>query len=493
MIPTSPRSYTKGTCTACDAGKYANSGVCRDCEAGKYSSSIAATSAITCHECNAGRYSSSLGETNANTCLECDVGMTSDIGATTCTICRAGKFASAPTAASSCINCNAGRYSGTEGATSISTCLMCDIGKASDAGVGVCTICEAGKYASATIAASSCTDCVAGRYSGTARATSAETCVACEVGKASSVGSSTCTMCIAGQYASATTSATSCIKCPSGRYSVTAGKTSCTACSSGTYSTILGASSPSDCLPCGAGLGSPGASFSCAPCQGGSYSGGDGGCVFCPTGRFSKSIEAKSINTCLPCEAGKTSDIGAFNCSKCESSNSTCSSTRNCFADEYNNNGQCTNCNKIASMVILAGSFMSFAVVGFYSVSVESPSARTKVLADTISNLSLLVRHLSLQSFIASNRAKMMRLKVLTTFFQTVELTTLIRIPWPKIVFLTLPFQFPTGERSSFTCKCSAADSDILANTLYTTYAIHSTHCSSCLLPSFVIRLEPKA
>ena len=40
----------------------------------------------------------------------------------------------------------------------------------------------------------------------------------------------------------------------------------------------------------------------------------------------------------------------------------------------------------------------------------------------------------------------MMRLKVVATFFQNAELTTMIRILWPAIMYFTLPFQFPSSD-----------------------------------------------
>ncbi|GMH47040.1 hypothetical protein TrVE_jg7110 [Triparma verrucosa] len=40
----------------------------------------------------------------------------------------------------------------------------------------------------------------------------------------------------------------------------------------------------------------------------------------------------------------------------------------------------------------------------------------------------------------------MMRLKVLTTFFQTVELTIAIKIGWPEFVHLTIPFSIPIAD-----------------------------------------------
>lgn len=54
---------------------------------------------------------------------------------------------------------------------------------------------------------------------------------------------------------------------------------------------------------------------------------------------------------------------------------------------------------------------------------------------------------------IATDRKKMIRLRVISTFFQTSELTTLIQLSWPKFLFFTLPFQFPMSD-----VKCLAAD-----------------------------------
>ncbi|GMH56391.1 hypothetical protein TrST_g4160 [Triparma strigata] len=84
--------------------------------------------------------------------------------------------------------------------------------------------------------------------------------------------------------------------------------------------------------------------------------------------------------------------------------------------------------------MILAGSFLSFAVAAYYSAA------------------------------IATNRKKMMQLKVATTFFQTAELTTLIKVSWPSIVYFTLPFQLPISDT-----KCLAASSGW--NQLHTFYA----------------------
>ncbi|GMI10790.1 hypothetical protein TrLO_g15767 [Triparma laevis f. longispina] len=85
-------------------------------------------------------------------------------------------------------------------------------------------------------------------------------------------------------------------------------------------------------------------------------------------------------------------------------------------------------------MAIIVGSFLSFAAVAWYSAT------------------------------IATKRKKMMQLKVATIFFQTAELTTLIKVSWLSIVFFTLPFQLPITDT-----KCLAASSGW--NQVHTFYA----------------------
>jgi hypothetical protein len=65
---------------------------------------------------------------------------------------------------------------------------------------------------------------------------------------------------------------------------------------------------------------------------------------------------------------------------------------------------------------------------------------------------------------IATSRQKMMRLRVLATYFQTDELATLIKINWPKWIYFTLPLQLPISYS-----KCLASSSGW--NQLYTFYA----------------------
>ncbi|GMH54864.1 hypothetical protein TL16_g01770 [Triparma laevis f. inornata] len=156
-------------------------------------------------------------------------------------------------------------------------------------------------------------------------------------------------------------------------------------------------------------------------------------CTDCEAGKHSPYTSATSADTCVGnicerCEAGKASAAGATKCTVCPGglvlADASACQTRKCEIDEFNHNGECEKCNNLMSTTILAGSFISFVVAAWYSTA------------------------------IATDRKKMMQLKVATTFFQTAELTTLINVSWPAIVFFTLPFQLPITDT-----KCLAASS----------------------------------
>ena len=91
----------------------------------------------------------------------------------------------------------------------------------------------AGKFSAATSGATSCTDCDAGKFSGL----TAQTCTSCDAGKYSAVvGASTCSgsVCAAGTHGpagSTSSAAAACTSCPAGKYSATAGVESvCVVC-----------------------------------------------------------------------------------------------------------------------------------------------------------------------------------------------------------------------------------------------------------------------
>jgi len=87
----------------------------------------------------------------------------------------------------------------------------------------------AGKFSAATSGATSCTDCDAGKFSGLTAQTSSAACTSCDAGKYSAVvGASTCSgsVCAAGTHGpagSTSSAAAACTSCPAGKYSATAG------------------------------------------------------------------------------------------------------------------------------------------------------------------------------------------------------------------------------------------------------------------------------
>jgi hypothetical protein len=91
--------------------------------------------------------------------------------------------------ASTCLACAAGTYLATEGNTDESACVDCAAGKFSGSvGAGACVPCAAGKFSGAP-AAATCASCPSGTYS----ETEASVCVDCAAGKFSgSVGAGAC-------------------------------------------------------------------------------------------------------------------------------------------------------------------------------------------------------------------------------------------------------------------------------------------------------------
>ncbi|GMH86623.1 hypothetical protein TrST_g13909 [Triparma strigata] len=305
-----------------------------------------------------------------------------------------------------------------------------------------CEACPAGTF-SDTIDTSPCTNCEAGRYSSTPSATLSDTCLACEAGKAAAAGSSSCTSCI-GSY-STTEGSASCTQCAAGRYSSTVSATSsdtCLACEAGKASSTTGATSESMCLSCEAGTYATAASASCTSCEAGRYSSAPSAtssdtCLACEAEKASSTSGSTSESTCKSCAEGKISKPHATTCTPCigglTRDDQTACEIVQCNPTQFNNNGYCQDCDNKMSIILLAGSFLSFAVVAWHA------------------------------NIIAADRKKMMRLRVVSTFFQTAELTTLIQVAWPVIVYITLPFQLPISDM-----KCLASSSGwTQVNTFY--------------------------
>jgi hypothetical protein len=272
--------------------------------------------ASSCLDCIAGKYSATVGATASSTCLTCAAGTYSATAgassASTCLACPAGKYYGA-TGASSCLDCIAGKYSAAEGATAFRMCLDC----------------AAGKYSGA-LGASSCLDCVTGKYSVTVAALSDAVCITCAAGKYSvtvaAPSDAACITCGAGKYSTAP-GASSCSDCDAGKYSAAVGATAsstCLDCAAGKYSVTVAAPSDAACITCGAGkystaVGAP-SDTACIACAAGKYSAalGVSSCLDCVPGKYSTPVGATASSTCLDCAAGRFSAApGVSSCLDC--------------------------------------------------------------------------------------------------------------------------------------------------------------------------------
>ena len=86
---------------------------------------------------------------------------------------------------------------------------------------------------------------------------------------------------------------------------------------------------------------------------------------------------------------------------------------------------------------------------------------------------------------IATSRKKMTKLSVLATLFQTAELTTVVKIKWPKWVYFTLPFQLSISDS-----KCLASSSGF--NHLHTFYTYIDGPVFIFIILFIMIRRSPR-
>jgi hypothetical protein len=178
---------------------------------------------------------------------------------------------------------------------------------------------------------------------------------------------------------------------------------------------------------------------------------GEGSCEACPLRTYSNAEGADNADFCLSCakDSAPLVEQGATSCTQCPNGLISVSGIR-CFLGtvckegEYKDGGDCKKCNDFFSFLVLGFCLISLLALGFY------------------------VKHISM------SRTKMLRVKVLSTFFQIAELTTMIEISWPKFVILTLPFQMPV------------ADSQCLASASGTSWGFDSTFYCYIYGPTFV-------
>ena len=120
------------------------------------------------------------------------------------TPCAAGTWSAGGIISNSCNACPAGTYTASTGTTSLAGCFACALGRYSAAGASTCSLCQPGTYASAS-GSTACTPCPAGTSSAASGATTAAACAACALNFfASSAGAATCAACPSGGITQAT-------------------------------------------------------------------------------------------------------------------------------------------------------------------------------------------------------------------------------------------------------------------------------------------------
>ncbi len=165
------QSLIANECANCNAGYKLdnNNKTCTACPAGYISHNNGATD---CTQCTAGTAANAL--IGATGCIDCTTpGTYSGAGATSCSTCVAGTYANAATKATGCIACFSGAATRCPaGSTAKNSCFSGAVPEGND-----CK-CNAGKY----LNNGSCMDCPAGTYRSTSGATSISDCLDCYTG-----------------------------------------------------------------------------------------------------------------------------------------------------------------------------------------------------------------------------------------------------------------------------------------------------------------------
>ena len=374
------------TCTSCEPGYYStstNSSTCTQCGAG--STSVAGSTSCTCTGTIANGYFQ--WSSTANSCTKgCNPGYTLSADGTTCNlsdcVAAGGRDYAATAGTLSYTDTTYGSVSQTDTVTQVTTSPCSKPSPPSSvlislpSGVSVnattattsVVIGSTVTYTTARgaycpigttftkpaarpgmVGIASCISCPAGTYSDTAgkSGTTATQCSACADGYFSAAGASSCGQCTAActgsTYESTSCSATSDRVC-----------TACTSCTNPTNGTASvtgcsGTSGPGTCsYSCDAGYyyDSSASTPTCTKCTAGTYSAaGSTSCTSCAAGTYS----AAGASSCTNCDAGKYSDAKASSCTNCAAgkySAAGASSCTNCAAGKYSAAGasSCTNC-----------------------------------------------------------------------------------------------------------------------------------------------------
>ena len=237
----------EGICEPCTAGTFSGPGstACLSCPPGKaLISDTASSESEGCESCPPGFYSGMEPNCHAcpsgtfcvepktgvyeEACQKCVAGAVSDEGAVDCEICSSGKFSNLGQA-SPCTNCPGGKFI-TDDAVDESkhsgsaSCLLCDPGRYSPGGAGICQVCSSGTYTADQGKATWCEPCSKGTYISddgfdVSEHDSPLDCKPCPASFfASSPGSASCKSCGEGKNATLSSGSATCTACDPGKY-----------------------------------------------------------------------------------------------------------------------------------------------------------------------------------------------------------------------------------------------------------------------------------
>lgn len=351
-----------------------------------------------CTTCPAGTYTSAA---SATECLICSDGTYSAATASSCEQCQAGKYSASDDAhvgPTECTSCSPGQYSPASGQA---VCTDCSVGKYSDVSDSMaCTDCPAGTHQT-DAGADGCTNCSAGLYAPTPGHVS---CIPCVIGSYSGEMATGCILCEPGT-AQPFSEASDCNDCAKGTSQASYGQATCLQCDAGRYTNVTGMD---ECIVCGAGTYSLKLAQSCIECDAGMYSGSSGQeqCLVCGFGTYSST---SGQSTCLDCERGKIADgemqtecsnctvgyiapyPGSYVCDACAVGKYTASEGQDtctsCAAGTFASGSGATECDDCASgyYALTTGlSSCDFCEAGYYSE--DTVTACVACSAGTYSN-----------------------------------------------------------------------------------------------------------
>ena len=189
-------------------------------------------------------------------------------------------------------------------------------------GASTCTVCPRGEFATGP-GQCTCKKCPCGHYSSKSGTTA---CTKCPSGKFAGAGAQACQPCHHGHYAP-TPGACACPSCPCGSYAAFQGTKRCQKCEPGQYSSAVGATAAAVCQCCMPHLYSYGGECACFPwpfpkkCPCGHYLQYEDSstCTACPPNTYrvdnGDGVDSGGQITCQPCPRGETSGAGACQCS----------------------------------------------------------------------------------------------------------------------------------------------------------------------------------